>query len=129
MYKKIMMDKKNWAVVGVTEKKDRYGYKIWRILEKFNYKVYGVNPNYNEIEGEKIYHKLGDIGEKIDVVDMVVPARVSINILDEIKDLGIEYIWFQPGSFNDEVIKKANDLGLKILYDDCIYAILKKIDH
>ncbi len=123
--KQEMLNKKNWAVVGVTAKKDKWGYRIFDILKKNDYETYGVSPNYDEIEGEKIYHSLRDLPVKVDVIDMVVSPKISINILDEAKELGIEYIFFQPGTHNDEVVKKAEELGLKYLVEDCIYAILK----
>ena len=123
--KKEMLEKKNWAVVGVTEKKDRFGYKIWKILEEHNYIAHGVNPKYNEIDGKKIYSSIKDIPEKIDVVNMVVSPKFASGILDEAKELGIEYIFFQPGTYDQKIVKKARDLGFKYLIDDCIYAILK----
>lgn len=123
--KQEMLDKKNWAVVGVTAKKEKWGYKIFDILKKNDYKTYGISPNYDEIEGEKVYNSLRDLPVKVDVIDMVVSPKISINILDEAKELGIDYIFFQPGTYNDEVVKKAEELGLKYLVGDCIYAILK----
>lgn len=123
--KEKMLEKKIWAVVGMTERKERFGYKIWKILKEHNYKAYGVNPNYEEIEGEKIYNTVLDLPEKPDVIDMVVNPIIAIKILDQAKEAGIKYIWFQPGSFNDEVIAKAKEMDFKILYDDCIYATLK----
>lgn len=122
--KEEMLKKKVWAVAGVTERKDRYGYKIWKKLKEHDYETYGVNPNYEEIEGEKIYASVKDIPVKIDVLDMVVAPKIGIKTLDEAKEAGVEYIWFQPGSFNDKIIAKAKELEFKILYDDCIYAIL-----
>ena len=119
------MGKKNWAVVGVTEKKEKFGYKIWKILRDNNYNTFGVNPNYQEIEGEKIYHSLSDIEEKIDVIDMVIPPKHGEVTLREAKDLGIEYIFFQPGTYNNELIKLADELGFKYLLEDCVYATLK----
>lgn len=126
--KEIMLDKKVWAVAGVTNKKDRYGYKIWKTLMAHGYETYGVNPNFDEIEGEKIYHSLKDIPVKVDVVDLVVGPKIGLNTLEEAKEAGIEYIWYQPGSVNDEIIKKAEELGLKTLDGDCIYATLKKME-
>ena len=120
-----MLDKKKWVVVGVTEKKDRFGYKIWRKLKEHDYVAYGVSPNYEELEGEKIYATLSELPEEVDVIDMVVSPKISMNILDEAKASNIEYIFFQPGSYNDKVVEKASALGFKYLIDDCIYAILK----
>lgn len=122
--KEEMLEKKIWAVSGVTGRKERFGYKIWKILKENGYTTYGVNPNYDELEDEKIYHSLVDIPEKIEVLDMVVGPNIAIETLDDAKDAGIEYIWFQPGSYNDEVIAKAESMDFKILYDDCIYAEL-----
>lgn len=123
--RKEMLEKKTWVVAGVTDRKERYGYKIWKILKEHDYKTYGVNPNYDEIEGERIYKSVLDLPEKVDVLDMVVGPNIAMKTLDEAKEAGIEYIWFQPGSFNDEVIAKAKELDFKILYNDCVYARLK----
>lgn len=123
--KEKMLNSKTWAVVGVSSKEDKWGYKIWRILKEHGYNTYGVNPNYNEIEGEKIYKSLSDIPEKVDVIDMVVPKSVSITTLQEAKGLGIENVFFQPGSYDDKVVDQAEQLGLNYLVSDCIYATLK----
>lgn len=126
--KKEMLEKKNWAIVGVSENKDRYAYKIWKLMPEHGYKVFGVNPKYNEIEGIKIYNSLKDIDEKIDVVDVVVNKKLTYKLLDEIKDLGIEYVFFQPETYDDSVVEKAESLGLKILTGDCIYATLVRME-
>ncbi|HZJ99592.1 MAG TPA: CoA-binding protein [Tissierellaceae bacterium] len=122
---KEMMEKKVWAVVGVTAKKERFGYKIWKILQKHGYEVYGVNPNYDEIEGQKIYKSLKNLPKKVDVIDMVVSPKIGTNTLDEAKELGIDNIFFQPGTYNDEILKKSEDLGF-IYVIDCVYAILRQ---
>ena len=123
-----MLEKKNWAVVGATPDKDKFGYKIWKKLIEHDYNTYGVNPKYDSIEDLKIYDSLKDIGKEIDVIDVVVPPKITLNLLDEAKELGIEYIWFQPGTFNGEVIRKAKNLDLKISYDDCVLATLIKLE-
>ncbi|TJX14696.1 CoA-binding protein [Tissierella creatinini] len=123
--KQEMLDKKIWAVVGVTAKHEKWGYKIYNVLKEHDYETYGVSPNYDEIEGDKIYKSLTDIPAKVEVVDMVVSAKISINTLEEAKKAGVEYIFFQPGTYNDEVVAKAEELGLKYLIGDCIYKTLK----
>ncbi|NLV89415.1 MAG: CoA-binding protein [Tissierellia bacterium] len=124
--KEEMLQKKLWVVAGVTAKKDRFGYKIWKILKDHNYEAYGVNPNYDEIDGEKVYHSVKDLPKKVEVLDMVVRPNIALKTLEEAKEANIEYIWFQPGSYNEEVIEKAKELGFKILYGDCVYAALKQ---
>lgn len=123
--KEEMMNKKIWAVVGVSGNKDKWGYKIYKILKENNYETYGVSPNYQELEGDQIYKTLADLPKKVDVVDLVVAPKISLSILEEAKELGIEYIFFQPGTYNNEVVAKAEELNLKILTGDCIYATLR----
>lgn len=123
-----MLDKKVWAVVGATPSEEKFGYKIWEILREHDYETYGVNPKYDEIKGQKIYKSLKDIPVKPDVIDFVVPPKVALASLEEAKELGIEYLWFQPGTFDDNVIEKAEEMGFKILYHDCVLATLKEIE-
>ncbi|QUH26025.1 CoA-binding protein [Serpentinicella alkaliphila] len=114
--KKTMLDKKVWAVIGATPDTSKFGYKIYKRLKNHGYTVYGVNPNYTEVEGEKIYRSIAELPEKPECIDMVVSPRISEKFLDEIKENGIEYVWFQPGTFDTAVIEKAESLNLKIVY-------------
>ena len=126
--KETMLGMKKWVVVGVTDKTDRFGYKIWKKLKEHDYIAYGVNPKLEELDGEKIYKTLKDLPEKVDVLDMVVGPKVALSILDQAKEEGIEYIFFQPGSYDDEVIEKAKNLGLKYLDGDCIHKTLVNME-
>lgn len=119
-----MMDKKVWAVVGVTENRAKFGYKDWKILQARNYEVYGVNPMYDSIEGQVIYPSLSDLPEKPDVVNMVINPSRGKEVLEEAAKLGIKYIFFQPGSYDAELMQYTQDLGLEGLFGDCVYATL-----
>ena len=128
MVKEEILNKKVWAVVGATPSREKYGYKIWKKLLDHGYETYGINPKYDSIDAEKIYSTLKEVPKKIDVIDLVVPPKISINTLDEAKELGIEYLWFQPGTYDKETIGKAKKLGFKILYDDCVLATLIELE-
>ena len=71
MIKQEMLDK-NLGCSRVTANEKKYGYKIWKKLLEHNYETYGVNPNYDEIQGHKIYSSLKELPKKVDVIDMVV---------------------------------------------------------
>ncbi|MEJ6951480.1 CoA-binding protein [Natronospora cellulosivora (SeqCode)] len=117
------MDMKRWAVVGATDKKDRFGYKIVKKLKDSGYQVFPVSPKLNEIEGLKCYASISDIDEKIDVVDMVVNPRIGIKVMEEIKEKNIQYVWLQPGTRSEEIKDFAEKGDISII-EDCIYARL-----
>ena len=118
-----MVEQKNWAVVGARSDESTFGYKIPMRMLEHGYNVYMVNPKLDEIEGHRVYKKLSDIEEKIDVVDVVVNPKVAISVLDEAKAMGIENIFFQPGTYKDETLEYADKLGLNYV-TNCIYKIL-----
>lgn len=118
-----MVELKNWAVVGARDDESTFGYKIPMRMIEHGYNVFMVNPKLDEIEGHRVYKKLSDIEEKIDVVDVVVNPKVAISVLDEAKELGIENIFFQPGTFTAETLEYTDKLGLNYV-TNCIYKIL-----
>ncbi len=122
--KEVMVGKKTWAVLGATPNKEKFGYKIWEKLNEHNYKVYGINPNHDIINKEQLYDTINDLPEKVDVINFVVSPEISIKALEEAKENNIEYLWFQPGSFDEEVIDKAKEMRFKVVYYDCILATL-----
>ena len=117
------LEMKNWAVVGATNKEEKFGYKIVKTLKENNYNVYPVNPSLDEIDGIKVYDKLADIEDKIDVVDMVVNPQVGKHVMKEIKKLGIKNVWLQPGTRSDEIREFAQENDINIV-ESCIYATL-----
>ncbi len=114
------LSRRVFAIVGATRKKEKYGYRIFRILKDAGYKVYPVNPKYDEIEGERCYASLSELPEKPDVVDIVVPPDVTEIIVREAHELGINRIWMQPGSESASAIKFCEDNGMLVLHNVCV---------
>lgn len=120
-----MISLKNWVVIGATDDKSKFGYKILKKLKDKGYNVCGINPKYKEIEGIKIYSNINEIKENIDVANIIVNPNIAITMLDDIKNKGIKNVWFQPGSFNDEVLEKAKSLGINIEASHCAFVELQ----
>lgn len=118
--KKTMLEKKVWAVVGANSKRGKFGNIIYKKLKSRGYDVYPVNPNYDEIEGERCYHNIDEIPTKVDCVDFVVPPSISKKVIEQVKQAGIEYIWMQPGSYDNETIDIAKENELNVVYNNCV---------
>ncbi|MEM1570424.1 MAG: CoA-binding protein [Candidatus Bathyarchaeia archaeon] len=115
------LDKRNiFAVVGVSRDPKKYGYQVYKDLKNAGYKVYAVNPNAQEILGDKCYPDLESLPVKPDVVDVVVPPKVTEHIVETCKRLGITKVWMQPGSESEKAIKFCKENGIDVVYGVCI---------
>lgn len=121
---KTMLEKKTWAVIGASPRKDRYGYKIFNALKRNGYEVYPVNPGCDFIGTDKVYATIEDLPKAPDCVDMVVKPELVKRLLESIQKAGIKYVWFQPGTMDDEVIRMAEELGLEAVTRGCVMAEL-----
>jgi predicted CoA-binding protein len=108
------------AVVGVSSNTDKYGYKVWRNLRGRGYRVLGVNPRLEALEGERIYPSLAALPEKPDGVVVITPPKITEQIVDEAADAGIPRFWMQPGAESDEAIARAEARGLRVVHDACV---------
>lgn len=119
----ILTKNRNIAVIGVTEDKDKYGYKIFKTLLDYNYNVYGISNKYKEVLNQSLYSSLHNINKPIDIVVFVVNKKFAYSYVDEMNDLGIQIAWMQPNTYDDELIQYME--GLTII-KDCILVQLKK---
>jgi len=118
---KAFLDKRNvFAVVGASRDPQKYGYQVYRDLKNAGYKVYPVNPNAQEVLGDKCYPSLKELPEKPDVVVTVVPPQVTEEIVKACKELGIRKVWMQPGSESEDAVRYCKENDLEVVYNVCI---------
>ncbi|MEA2056428.1 MAG: CoA-binding protein [Patescibacteria group bacterium] len=109
-----------YAVVGASTNPDKYGHKVLSSLLDSGCKVTPINPNADKILGQAVYPNLLSCPDKIDLVIFVVPPKITLQILQEVKDLGISKVWMQPGSESKEAIKFCQDSDIEFVANACI---------
>lgn len=120
---KRFFDKKfNYAIVGASNNTVKYGYKIVKTLHDAGFTAIPVNPKEYKVYDLQCYPSLADVKERIDVVDFVVPAKVTLKILETIKGSQIRRVWFQPGSYNEDCINFCVKNKISYMKDFCLYA-------
>ena len=118
---KEFLNKKNiFAVVGASRDPQKYGFQVYRDLKSAGYQVYPINPNAEEILGEKCYQSLEILPRKPDVVDVVVPPEVTEHVVETCKRLGITKVWMQPGSESEKTIKFCERNGIQTVHGVCV---------
>lgn len=102
----------HFAVIGVSQNKEKYGYKIYHRLKTRNYDVYGVSPKYTCVDNDSLYSSLEAINHPIDVVVFVINKKHAYHYIDEMSALGIRYAWMQPNTYDDQLLDYMKSQGI-----------------
>src|SRR5450631_2347586 len=107
---------KTVAMVGISPKDNRPSYFAFKYLLERGYHMIPVNPGHagREILGQKVYAKLADIPEPVDMVDIFRAPQFALGVVEEALTLQPlpRVIWMQLGVRNDEAAEKAEAAGL-----------------
>jgi uncharacterized protein len=114
---------KSIAMVGASEKENRPSYFAFKYLLERGYAVIPVNPGHAgaDMLGRRIYARLADIPEPIDMVDIFRASRYALPIVEEALALKPrpQVIWMQLGIRNDEAAALAEANGVKVVMNRC----------
>ncbi|MBU2028928.1 acetate--CoA ligase family protein [Patescibacteria group bacterium] len=126
------------AIVGASEEHGKIGHIIAKNLLELGYagKVFLVNPKHENILGQKCYKSVLEISEEVDLVIMVIPAKIVNDVIKSTKDKIKNYVVISAGfgEMNEEgkareeelrQIAKENDLN--ILGPNCLGFIIPNL--
>jgi predicted CoA-binding protein len=111
------------AVVGYSSDHTRPSNSVSRYLRGQGYRIIPVNPHLRgaEIEDEPSYGALTDIPKEIavDFVDVLRRGEYLDAVVDDARAAGIGAIWFQLDLANVGAAQRAEELGMKVVWDRC----------
>jgi predicted CoA-binding protein len=114
---------KSIAVVGVSPNTVRPSYFVFKYLLERGYRMIPVNPGQagKDLLGQKIYARLGDIPEGVDMVDVFRASEHALPIVQEALKLNPrpKVIWMQLTVRNDEAAQLAEANGMKVVMNRC----------
>jgi uncharacterized protein len=114
---------KTIAMVGVSANTSRPSYFAFKYLLERGYRMIPVNPGLagQELLGQKVYAKLADIPEPVDMVDIFRAQQYALPIVHEALALAPrpQVIWMQLGIRDDEAATLAEENGLKVVMNRC----------
>ena len=110
-------------MVGASEKENRPSYFAFKYLLERGYKMIPVNPGHagEDMLGQRIYARLADIPEPVDMIDIFRGAQYAPAIVQEALALKTrpQVIWMQLGVRNDEAAALAEANGMKVVMNRC----------
>jgi predicted CoA-binding protein len=119
----ILSTVKTIAMVGASEKENRPSYFAFKYLLERGYKMIPVNPGHagETMLGQRIYARLADIPEPVDMVDIFRASQYAPAIVQEVLTLNPkpQVIWMQLGVRNDEAAALAEANGMKVVMNRC----------
>ena len=117
----ILTTVKTIAVVGASDDEMRPVYGVMRFLQGKGYRLIPVNPRLagRTVMGETVYGALGDIPDKIDMVDIFRRKEDLPAVFDDAIAIAPAVIWTQLGLRNDTAAAKAEAAGIKVVMNHC----------
>jgi len=118
--KEILEKTKTIAVVGISDKENLPSHTVPRYLQEKGYKIFPINPNYEQVLGEKSYQDLTSVEPHIDIVLIFRQSSYVKEIVDQAIKIGTEVVWMPEGIINLEASSTAKGAGLDVVVDTCI---------
>ena len=108
------------AVVGLSSKHNRASYGVAQYLQSAGYRIIPVNPNEQEVLGEKAVARLEDIREPVDLVDVFRRTEHLPGIVEAAIRIGAKAVWMQEGVVHQAAAERARKAGLFVAMDSCL---------
>lgn len=125
--RRILTEARSVAVVGISNRPDRPGYSVPAYLQAHGYRIIPVNPNLQEVLGERAYPDLPAIPEPVDVVDIFRRSDEVLPVVEQAIKIGAKVVWMQEGVVNESAAHIALAAGLHVVMDTCMRAAHKRL--
>ena len=106
------MNQERVAILGASDKPDRYAYKAFKMLRQHGHEVVPVHPVLTEIEGTPVLPSLSDIQGGVETLTLYVNPSISSAAADAIVALNPARVIFNPGTENPELAAKLDAAGI-----------------
>ncbi len=130
-----IMNPRSIAVIGATNRKGSVGRAVFSNIIKGGYQgvLYPVNPKAKSVQSIKAYPSISDIPDEIDLVVIVVPAKMVSSILEEAGKKGVKGAIVITAGFKEiggEGVEMENELktvaqkyGISVIGPNCLGVI------
>lgn len=120
----ILSESRTIAVVGLSPKPDRDSHRVAQYMQSHGYRIIPVHPQADVILGEKVYARLEDIPDPVDIVDVFRKSEDTPPVAESAVRIGAKCLWLQLGIENEVAEALADAGGLKFIQNRCL-----KIEH
>jgi hypothetical protein len=116
------------AVVGLSSRRSRPSYGVSEYMQGAGYRIIPVNPQEEEVLGEKAYPDLASVPVPIDIVDIFRRAEFVPEIVEAAIQAGAKAVWMQEGIVHEDAARRAREAGLTVVMDRCVLKEHRRLD-
>ena len=109
------------AVVGLSPRPNRPSFQVAKAMQGFGYRILPVRPAVDAVLGEPAYPDLYALPAPVDLVNVFRNPSQIAPIVDACIELGLRRLWLQDGVVNESEARRAQDAGIEVVMDRCIY--------
>ena len=119
--KDILSKYRNIAMIGISNDPTKASTIVMKYMKKYGFKIYPVNPKAEDqkILGEKVFEKITDIKDSIDIVNVFRPSKEALDIAKDAINIRAKVLWVQLGIKNEEAKKIIEDNKMIYVEDKC----------
>jgi len=115
---------KRIAVTGVSRTPQGHGANVvYRRLRERGYQVFAINPNADELEGDRCYHDLAAIPGGVGAVVIGTRPAIAETTMRECAHLGIQHVWMHrsvgKGSVSKAAAAYGRERGIHVIDGGC----------
>lgn len=111
------------AVAGVSRDGKQPANLIYRRLRDHGHTVFPVNPNADELEGDRCYPDVRSLPEPVDGVVVVTTPEASMSVVRDCEAAGIRRVWLHrgigPGSVSQGAVDYCHEHDITVLPGGC----------
>lgn len=112
------------AVTGVSRHPKNHGSNVvYKRLRDRGYEVFAVNPNADEVEGDRCYHDLGSIPGGVEAVVIGTRPAAAEQTMRECAELGVKHVWMHrgpgAGSVSEAAAAYGRERGIAVIDGGC----------
>jgi predicted CoA-binding protein len=114
------LDSQPIALVGVSRNPKKFGYAVFKELKEKGMKLIPVNPQAEEIMGEKTYPNVKMLPPEVQSIIVFTKKDQTASVIRDAKERGIKQIWIQQMADSKEAIDELKDSGINFITGECI---------
>ena len=114
------LDSQPIALVGVSRNPKKFGYTVFKELKEKGMKLIPVNPQAEEIMGEKTYPNVKMLPPEVQSIIVFTKKDKTASVIRDAKEKGIKQIWIQQMADSKEALQELKDSGIKFITGECI---------